>query len=158
MIAVYAGTFDPITNGHFEMARRASTIFETVIVGISHTSEKKTIFSPEERLEMAREVLNAFKNIEIQEYFGLTIDFAKSENANVLIRGLRSPFDAQFEFELANMNKRLAEDIETVFLSSSGSLAFVSSSLIKQIASEGGDVSEFVHPTVQKALQQKFQD
>jgi pantetheine-phosphate adenylyltransferase len=158
MIAVYAGTFDPITNGHFEMARRASTIFETVIVGIAHTSEKKTIFSSEERLEMTKEVLNAFSNIEIKEYSGLTIDFAKSENANVLIRGLRSPFDAQFEFELASMNKRLAEDIETVFISSSGSLAFISSSLIKQIASEGGDISEFVHPTVQRALQEKFQD
>ena len=152
MIALYPGTFDPITNGHFEIIRRASTLFGDLVVAVAKSPEKNPLFPIDKRLEMVREVLNSFNNIEVQTYTGLTIDFAKSVDARVIVRGLRSPADGQYEFELASMNKRLADDIETVFLSSGDQNAFISSSLIRQIAQEGGDISNFVHPAVQTAL------
>ncbi|MBT7753447.1 MAG: pantetheine-phosphate adenylyltransferase [Gammaproteobacteria bacterium] len=156
MIAVYPGTFDPITNGHFEIIRRASTLFETLLVAVASSPEKSPLFDIDERLNMVNEVLNAFSNIEVQKYSGLTIDFAKQSDAHVIVRGLRSPADGQYEFELASMNKRLADDIETIFLSSGDQNAFISSSLIRQIAQEGGDITGFVHPIVQNALNKKY--
>ena len=152
MKGLYPGTFDPITNGHYEIIRRGSALFETLIVGVAVSPEKEPLFSIERRVEMVHEVLQTLSNIEIQEYSGLTVNFAKEINAHVLVRGLRSPADAQYEFELARMNKELAGDIETIFLSSGNNNAFISSSLIRQIASEGGDITGFVHPTVQQAL------
>ena len=152
MKGLYPGTFDPITNGHYEIIRRASALFETLIVGVAVSPEKEPLFSIEHRVEMVHEVLQTLSNIEIQEYSGLTVNFAKEIDAHVLVRGLRSPADAQYEFELARMNKELAGDIETIFLSSGNNNAFISSSLIRQIASEGGDITGFVHPTVQQAL------
>ena len=156
MIAVYPGTFDPITNGHFEIIRRASTLFETLVVAVASSPEKSPLFDIDERLNMVNEVLNAFSNIEVKKYSGLTIDFAKQSEAHVIVRGLRSPADGQYEFELASMNKRLADDIETIFLSSGDQNAFISSSLIRQIAQEGGDITGFVHPVVQSALNKKY--
>ena len=156
MIAVYPGTFDPITNGHFEIIRRASTLFETLLVAVASSPEKSPLFDIDERLNMVNEVLNAFSNIEVQKYSGLTIDFAKQSDAHVIVRGLRSPADGQYEFELASMNKRLADDIETIFLSSGDQNAFISSSLIRQIAQERGDITGFVHPIVQSALNKKY--
>ena len=156
MIAVYPGTFDPITNRHFEIIRRASTLFETLLVAVASSPEKSPLFDIDERLNMVNEVLNAFSNIEVQKYSGLTIDFAKQSDAHVIVRGLRSPADGQYEFELASMNKRLADDIETIFLSSGDQNAFISSSLIRQIAQEGGDITGFVHPIVQNALNKKY--
>ncbi|MDG2434474.1 MAG: pantetheine-phosphate adenylyltransferase [Gammaproteobacteria bacterium] len=156
MIAVYPGTFDPITNGHFEIIRRASTLFETLLVAVASSPEKSPLFDIDERLNMVNEVLNAFSNIEVQKYSGLTINFAKQSDAHVIVRGLRSPADGQYEFELASMNKRLADDIETIFLSSGDQNAFISSSLIRQIAQEGGDITGFVHPIVQSALNKKY--
>jgi pantetheine-phosphate adenylyltransferase len=156
MIALYPGTFDPITNGHFEIIRRASTLFGDLVVGVAKSSEKNPLFSLDQRLEMVNEVLNSFNNIEVAAYDGLTINFAKSIEARVIVRGLRSPADGQYEFELASMNKRLADDIETVFLSSGDQNAFISSSLIRQIAQEGGNISDFVHPTVQNALAEAY--
>ncbi|MBC8226672.1 MAG: pantetheine-phosphate adenylyltransferase [Gammaproteobacteria bacterium] len=156
MIAVYPGTFDPITNGHFEIIRRASTLFETLLVAVASSPEKSPLFDIDERLYMVNEVLNAFSNIEVKKYSGLTIDFAKQSDAHVIVRGLRSPADGQYEFELASMNKRLADDIETIFLSSGDQNAFISSSLIRQIAQEGGDITGFVHPVVQSALNKKY--
>ena len=152
MKGLYPGTFDPITNGHYEIIRRASELFESLVVGVAVSPEKKPLFSIEHRVEMANEVLQTLSNIEIQEYSGLTVNFAKEIDAHVLVRGLRSPADAQYEFELARMNKELAGDVETIFLSSGNNTAFISSSLIRQIASEGGDITGFVHPNVQKAL------
>ena len=152
MKGLYPGTFDPITNGHYEIIRRASALFETLIVGVAVSPEKEPLFSIERRVEMVHEVLQTLSNIEIQEYSGLTVNFAKEIDAHVLVRGLRSPADAQYEFELARMNKELASDIETIFLSSGDNNAFISSSLIRQIASEGGDIAGFVQPTVQEAL------
>ena len=156
MIALYPGTFDPITNGHFEIIRRASTLFGDLVVGVAKSPEKNPLFSIDKRLEMVKEVLNNFNNIEVKAYDGLTINFAKSIEARVIVRGLRSPADGQYEFELASMNKRLADDIETVFLSSGDQNAFISSSLIRQIAQEGGNISDFVHPTVQNALAEAY--
>ena len=156
MIAIYPGTFDPITNGHFEIIRRASTLFGDLVVAVAESPEKNPLFPIDQRLEMVNEVLNNFNNIEVKEYRGLTIDFAKSVDARVIVRGLRSPADGQYEFELASMNKRLADDIETVFLSSGDQNAFISSSLIRQIAQEGGDISDFVHPIVQNALSEAY--
>ena len=118
MKGLYPGTFDPITNGHYEIIRRASALFETLIVGVAVSPEKEPLFSIERRVEMVHEVLQTLSNIEIQEYSGLTVNFAKEIDAHVLVRGLRSPADAQYEFELARMNKELAGDIETIFLSS----------------------------------------
>ena len=152
MKGLYPGTFDPITNGHYEIIRRASALFETLIVGVAVSPEKEPLFSIERRVEMVHEVLQTLSNIEIQEYSGLTVNFAKEIDAHVLVRGLRSPADAQYEFELARMNKELAGDIETIFLSSGNNNAFISSSLIRQIDSEGCDITGFVHPTVQQAL------
>ena len=152
MKGLYPGTFDPITNGHYEIIHRASELFESLVVGVAVSPEKKPLFSIEHRVEMANEVLRTLSNIEIQEYSGLTVNFAKEIDAHVVVRGLRSPADAQYEFELARMNKELAGDVETIFLSSGNNNAFISSSLMKQIASEGGDIAGFVHPTVQAAL------
>ena len=108
MIALYPGTFDPITNGHFEIIRRASTIFQVLIVGVAVSEEKNPLFDHEKRLAMVNEVLNGFSNIEVQPYNGLTIDFAKQIEARVIVRGLRSPADGQYEFELASMNKTVS--------------------------------------------------
>ena len=152
MKGLYPGTFDPITNGHYEIIHRASELFESLVVGVAVSPEKKPLFSIERRVEMVNEVLQTLTNIEIQKYSGLTVNFAKEVDAHVVVRGLRSPADAQYEFELARMNKELADDIETVFLSSGNNNAFISSSLMKQIASEGGDIAGFVHPVVQEAL------
>ena len=156
MIALYPGTFDPITNGHYEIIRRASTLFGDLVVGVAKSPEKNPLFTIDKRLEMVNEVLNNFSNIEVKAYDGLTINFAKSIEARVIVRGLRSPADGQYEFELASMNKRLADDIETVFLSSGDQNAFISSSLIRQIAQEGGNISDFVHPAVQNALAEVY--
>jgi pantetheine-phosphate adenylyltransferase len=157
MKGLYPGTFDPITNGHYEIICRASMLFESLVVGIAVSPEKEPLFSIERRVEMVNEVLQTLPNIEIQEYSGLTVNFARDIDASVLVRGLRSPADAQYEFELARMNKELAGDVETIFLSSGNNNAFISSSLIKQIASEGGDIAGFVHPTVQDALMAIYQ-
>jgi len=157
MKGLYPGTFDPITNGHYEIIHRASALFDSLVVGVAVSPEKEPLFSIERRVEMVNEVLQTLPNIEIQEYSGLTVNFAKDINASVLVRGLRSPADAQYEFELARMNKELAGDVETIFLSSGNNNAFISSSLIKQIASEGGDIAGFVHPTVQEALMAIYQ-
>ena len=157
MKGLYPGTFDPITNGHYEIIRRASALFDSLVVGVAVSPEKEPLFSIERRVEMVNEVLQTLPNIEIQEYSGLTVNFAKDINASVLVRGLRSPADAQYEFELARMNKELAGDVETIFLSSGNNNAFISSSLIKQIASEGGDIAGFVYTTVQEALMAIYQ-
>ena len=157
MKGLYPGTFDPITNGHYEIIQRASELFESLVVGVAVSPEKKPLFSIERRVEMANEVLQTLSNIEIQEYSGLTVNFAKEIDAHVVVRGLRSPADAQYEFELARMNQELAGDVETIFLRSGNNNAFISSSLMKQIASEGGDIAGFVHPTVQEALMAIYQ-
>ena len=154
--AIYPGTFDPITNGHIDLAERAARLFDKVIVGIAESSGKNPIFSASERLVLAQEVLSDIKNIEVQGFSGLLIDHMKENSTNIVIRGLRAVTDFEYEFQLAAMNRHLYEEIETVFLTPSENYTFVSASLVKEIATLGGDVSRFLHPKVLVALQQKL--
>ena len=151
--AMYPGTFDPITLGHEDLVRRASRLFDTVIVAISaHTGEKSPMFTFDERVELANAALGDIENIEVTGYDGLTVDFARKHDLAVIIRGLRAVSDFEYEFQLANMNRHLTEEVETVFLTPTEKYTFISSSLVREVASLGGDVSEFVSPKVKRAL------
>ncbi len=149
---VYPGTFDPITNGHHDLVRRAASIFERVIVAIAGNSHKAPMFSLEQRVNMARKVLADVRGVEVVGYTGLTVDFAAKQGISVVVRGLRAVSDFEFEFQLANMSRHLARDIETVFLTPQEQFTFISSTLVREIAILGGDVSQFVHPTVEAEL------
>ncbi len=150
--AVYPGTFDPITNGHTDLVRRAASIFDRVVVAIAANAGKAPLLPLELRVELARKVLTDLPNVEVTGYAELTIEFARKHKLSVIIRGLRAVSDFEFEFQLANMNRHLARDIETVFLTPQEQFTFVSSSLVREIAVLGGDVHEFVHPIVEKEL------
>ncbi len=154
-IALYPGTFDPITNGHIDLVQRAAKLFDKVIVSIAANSKKNPLFTLEERVEIASNVLKDCPNVVITGFNILLVDFAREQNANILIRGLRAISDFEYEFQLASMNRNLAPDIESVFLMPADEYSFISSSLVKEVASLGGDVSNFVHPLVLKALQDK---
>jgi pantetheine-phosphate adenylyltransferase len=156
-IAVYPGTFDPITNGHSDLVFRATRMFDHTYLAIADSPEKSPLFSLEERIELAREVLTGVGNVEIVGFSGLLIDFARSYDASVILRGLRAVSDFEYEFQLASMNRKLDSSIETVFLTPSENHTFVSASLVKEIARYGGDVSKFVHTSVFKALTVKFE-
>ena len=153
--AMYPGTFDPMTLGHRELATRASKIFDSVIVAIAANPEKNPMFSLSERVSMATSVLSDIKNIEVCEYSGLTVDFAVENDIGVIVRGLRAVSDFEYELQLANMNRYLAKHIETAFLTPT-EYAFVTSSLVREIATMGGNVSGFVSPFVEKALVDRF--
>ena len=155
-VAVYPGTFDPITNGHSDLVNRAVRMFDQVILAVAHNPDKSPLFSIEERVELARLVLGDMPNVEVREFSGLLIDFARECQASVVIRGLRAVSDFEYEFQLASMNRRLDKNIETVFLTPAENYTFVSASLVKEIARYGGDVSQFVHPEVYQALKRKF--
>jgi pantetheine-phosphate adenylyltransferase len=150
--AVYPGTFDPITNGHHDLVRRAATIFDRVVVAIAANPNKAPMFSLAKRIELAQRVLADVPNVEVKGYSNLTVDFARDNNLNVIIRGLRAISDFEFEFQLANMSRHLARDIETVFMTPQEQFTFISSSLVREIAVLGGDVNEFVHPIVAEEL------
>jgi pantetheine-phosphate adenylyltransferase len=150
--AVYPGTFDPITNGHHDLVRRAATIFNRVVVAIAANPNKAPMFSLERRVGMARAVLADVPNVEVMGYSGLTVDFARQNDLAVVIRGLRAVSDFEFEFQLANMSRHLSRDIETVFMTPQEQFTFISSTLVREIAVLGGDVSEFVHPAVAAEL------
>ena len=154
--AMYPGTFDPITLGHEELVRRISSLFNEVIVAIASSPRKELMFSIDERIHLAKEVLSDLQNVNVIAYEGLTVDFAQKNNIQVVVRGLRSALDFDYELRLADMNRSLSEEIETIFLTPN-KYAFVSSSLVREIASMGGDVSKFVSPTVQQALVAHFQ-
>lgn len=151
-IAIYPGTFDPITNGHTDLVQRAAKLFDHVIVAIAPSSKKNPKFSLDERIELAQEVLADCSNVTVKGFNVLLIDFAHQQNATVLIRGLRAVSDFEYEFQLASMNRSLAPDLESVFLMPADEHSFISSSLVKEVAALGGDVSKFVHPVVYKAL------
>ena len=154
--AMYPGTFDPITLGHEELVRRISSLFDEVIVAIASSPRKDLMFSIDERIHLAKEVLSDLQNVNVIAYEGLTVDFAQKNNIQVVVRGLRSAQDFDYELRLADMNRSLSEEIETIFLTPN-KYAFVSSSLVREIASMGGDVSKFVSPVVQQALVGYFQ-
>ena len=150
--ALYPGTFDPLTRGHEDLVRRASTLFDSVILGIADSRAKKPFFALAERIEIAREVLADLRNVEIVGFTGLLIDFARQQNARVVVRGLRAVSDFEYEFQLAGMNRNLNPDMETVFLTPSAEHMFISATLVREIAMFGGDVSKFVHPIVRAKL------
>ncbi len=150
--AIYPGTFDPVTNGHIDLVQRAAKLFDTVIVAIAASSKKKPKFSLEKRIELTQKVLVDCPNVTVKGFNTLLIDFAHQQNATVLIRGLRAVSDFEYEFQLASMNRSLAPDLESVFLMPADEYSFISSSLVKEVAALGGDVSKFVHPIVYEAL------
>lgn len=155
-IGVYPGAFDPITNGHLSLVERAGSMFDRLIVAVAANHEKQTLFSLEERLELASKVLSKFAWVTVEKIDGLTADFAKKKKAVALVRGVRAVADFEYEFQMALMNRKLAPDVETVFLMPSLSWVFLSSSLVKDVAKNGGDISTLVPPIVNKALKKKF--
>lgn len=154
--AVYPGTFDPITRGHADLVRRAAGLFERVVVAVAVNAGKQPVCTVEERCALAAEVLADLPNVEVVTFDNLLVEFARQQGATVLLRGLRAVSDFEYEFQLAGMNRRLAPDIETLFLTPAEKYTFISSSLVREIARLGGDVSDFVHPPVMQALQRKF--
>ena len=153
--AIYPGTFDPITNGHHDLVRRAASIFDRVIVAIAANPNKTPMFPLEKRVDLAKRVLADLTNVEVMGYGGLTVDFARQHQLSVVVRGLRAVSDFEFEFQLANMSRHLARDIETVFLTPQEQFTFISSSLIREIAVLGGETREFVHPIVEAELKKQ---
>ena len=155
--ALYPGSFDPFTNGHLDVVRRAAALFDEVVVAVAANPEKRTpLFAPEERVAMIREVLADLPAVEVAVYRGLTVDYARSRGVAALVKGLRLPGDFEAELQQALMNRELAPEIETVFLMSGFAQIYVSSSILKDVASHGRDVSQFVPPVVAKRLEEKF--
>ena len=152
---VYPGTFDPLTRGHEDLVRRASLLFDAVILGIADSRGKHTFFTQQERIEMAREALTGVKNLSVIGFSGLLTDFVRQQNARVVLRGLRAVSDFEYEFQLAGMNRNLYPDVETIFLTPSEQHMFISATLVREIATLGGDVSKFVHPLVRQRLAEK---
>lgn len=157
-VAVYPGTFDPITNGHIDLASRASPLFDRVIIGIAQSSSKGPSFSMDDRIAFAREALDGLGNVEVRGFASLLADFVRETGAGVILRGLRAVSDFEYEFQLASMNRHLIPDAETLFLTPAEQYSFISSSLVREIALLGGDVSDFVHPAVQQALRLRWQN
>lgn len=157
-IVVYPGTFDPITNGHIDLVERALRLFDHVIVAIAKSSKKNPLFTLEERVDLTSRALSHLDNIEVCGFDRLLADFVKERNATGLIRGLRAVSDFEYEFQLANMNRALAPQMESIFLTPSEKFSYLSSSLIREIASLGGDVSQFVPKIVEDALKEKFKN
>jgi pantetheine-phosphate adenylyltransferase len=150
--AVYPGTFDPITNGHADLVQRAARLFDRLIVAVAAHTTKSTAFSLEQRVALAQSVLASIDNVEVRGFDGLLANFVQRCGAQVILRGLRAVSDFEYEFQLASMNRRLAPQVETLFLTPAEQHAFISSSLVREIAALGGDVSEFVHRDVRDAL------
>lgn len=154
--AIYPGTFDPITRGHEELVLRASTLFSQVIVAVASSNEKKPFFSQNERVKLAKAVLADCANVEVVAFSGLLMDFLKQQNANIIIRGLRAASDFEYEFQMAGMNRALYPDVETLFMTPSEQYMFVSATIVREIATLGGNADKFVHPLVAKKLRSKI--
>jgi len=152
---IYPGTFDPITLGHKDLVKRATRLFDTVVVAVAADTSKKALFSLDERIDLCQRVLSDVKGIEVVGFHGLLADYAMKRGAKGLLRGLRAVSDFEYEFQLANMNRRLAPEIESLFLTPAEQYSFISSSLVREIAALGGDVSEFVDKIVVDALKEK---
>lgn len=156
VIAVYPGTFDPITLGHQDLIRRAAGLFGTLIVAVAAAHHKKTMFSLDERLDTVREVVKVYANVRVEPFTGLVKDFAVGQGAKAMLRGVRSVTDFDFESQLAGMNRALAPDVETVFLTPDSQYQYISSTLVREIATLNGNVAQFVAPTVYARLLQKL--
>ncbi len=153
--AMYPGTFDPITLGHEDLVRRATRLFDKVVVAIAANPSKEPMFSLDERVSLAQAVLKGLDGVEVMGYSGLTVDFAKEHGLQAIIRGLRAISDFEYEFQLANMNRHLTDEVETAFLTPTEKYTYISSSLVREVASMGGDISEFVSPEVKAALMER---
>jgi pantetheine-phosphate adenylyltransferase len=153
--AVYPGTFDPVTNGHEDLIQRASRLFDVVVVGVAHSQAKRPFFSLEERVKLARDVLEPYANVTVLGFTGLLSEFVKEQEATVILRGLRAVSDFEYEFQLAGMNRRLAPGVETLFLTPSDKYLFLSATIVREIAVLGGDISAFVHPLTAERMRAK---
>jgi pantetheine-phosphate adenylyltransferase len=154
-MAVYAGTFDPLTRGHEDIVRRAVNLFDHLIVAIAASLAKRPFFTLDERVEMAREVLKSYPHVEVCSFDGLLMDFLHARGANVILRGLRAVSDFEYEFQMAGMNRNLYPEVETVFLTPSEKYMFISATMVREVALFGGDASQFVPPSVGERLQRK---
>lgn len=156
--AMYPGTFDPITRGHEDLVRRASTLFDEVIVAVADSRGKQPFFPLEERVAMAREILASFPNVRVEGFAGLLMDFLREQDAKIILRGLRAVSDFEYEFQMAGMNRHLLPDVETLFMTPSDQYQFISGTIVREIAQLGGDVSKFVFPSVERWLQEKAKE
>jgi len=156
--ALYPGTFDPITHGHVDLVTRAARVFDKVFIAIAESPHKAPLFSLAERIELAHKALSAVPNIEVVGFSNLLVEFVQQKDAGVIVRGLRAVSDFEYEFQLASMNRHLAEEVETLFMTPDERYSFISSSLVREIARLKGDVAEFVCPEVQQALRRRFQE
>jgi pantetheine-phosphate adenylyltransferase len=156
VVAVYPGTFDPLTRGHEDLVRRASGLFDGLIVGVADSRNKRPFFSLEERLDIANEVLGHYPNVRVESFSGLLKDFVRKHDARVIVRGLRAVSDFEYEFQMAGMNRYLLPDVETLFLTPSDQYQFISGTIVREIAQLGGDVSKFVFPSVERWLMKKI--
>ena len=154
--ALYPGTFDPITHGHTDLIARCARLFDRVVVAVAASPKKAPLLSLDERVALAREVLAGYSNVSVTGYDALTVDFARQQGLNVVVRGLRTASDFEYEFQLATMNQRLNADIETVLMTPAAEFSAISATLVREIAAHGGDVSAFVHPKVASRLQQVY--
>lgn len=150
--AIYPGTFDPITFGHVDIVSRAVPMFDELILAVAGSTSKNTVFSVDERVELAAEVLSRFPNVRIMKFNGLMVDFAKKNGASIILRGLRAVSDFEYEFQLAGMNRKLMPEADTIFLPTSEKFSYISSSLVREIAKHGGEIGEFVPPGVKEVL------
>ena len=153
---IYAGTFDPMTLGHLDLIERAAKIFDRLILAVAVSSRKTALFNIEERMEMARACVARFRNVEVDSFDGLLVEYARSKKVHILIRGLRAFSDFEFEFQMALTNRKLAPDIETLFLMPNEDYSYISSSTVREVAQFGGDTSQFVAPPVQAVLHRRF--
>lgn len=153
--AMYPGTFDPITNGHLDLIRRAARLFDRVVIGVAASPHKTPLFSFDERVALAREAINGAPNVAVDGYDGLTVDYARRHGLQVVVRGLRAVSDFEYEFQLASMNRHLESAVETVFLTPAEEYTFISSTFVREVGLLGGDISGFVHPVVVAALAAK---
>jgi pantetheine-phosphate adenylyltransferase len=154
--AVYPGTFDPVTYGHVDLIKRASKIFDTLIVAVAHNSSKGALFSVSERVSFLKDAINGIRNVSVDDFDGLVVDYVKSKGANVMIRGLRMLSDFEYEFQMALTNRKLAPEIETIFMMPREDYSYISSKLIKEAASLGADVGAFIPPKAHVALKKKL--
>ncbi len=157
-IAVYPGTFDPITNGHLDVIERASKLFDEVIVGIAHNINKNPLFSKEERKELVQKTAGKYKNVKVEVFSGLLVDFAVKKKAKVIVRGLRAISDFEFEFQMSLTNRKLAPQVTTVFLMPNEKYTYLNSSLVRELARFHADIKNFVPPVVRKKLLLKFKE